>query len=69
MLRTRCCKADSESGYENLSPMVMNFNGDIDYDIDFEFEDDNIAYGCTATLNGEMWLLGGPWDNTRQVII
>ena len=47
----------------------MNFNGDIDDDINFEFEADLQVYGCAATLNGEMWLLGGPWDNNRQVII
>ena len=44
-----------------------NILGEVDDDINFTFEDNTeVFYSCAASLNDEMWVLGGS-DNARQV--
>jgi len=41
--------------------------GEVDDDINFTFEDDTeVKYSCAASLNDEMWVLGGG-NQKRQV--
>jgi len=41
--------------------------GEVDDDIDFTFEENTEVYeSCAASLNDEMWVLGG-WYKKRQV--
>ena len=45
------------------------FSGDIDDDINFEYESNTEVYqSCATTLDGEMWVLGGYYKR-RQVNI
>ena len=47
--------------------MTIDFEGNTNYDINFEFgEGTNVGYGCSATLNGDFWVFGG-LDNEQQV--
>ena len=40
--------------------MVIEFNGTVHEDIDFEYgEGTNTARGCGTTFNGEFWYFGG----------
>ena len=42
-------------------------SGEVDDDINFTYEDNTDVYGaCAASLDDEMWVLGGD-DNNRQV--
>ena len=51
----------------NNIPMTIDFEGNTNYDINFEFgEGTNVGYGCSATLNGDFWVFGG-LDNEQQV--
>ena len=44
-----------------------NISGEVDDDINFTYEPDTEVYGsCAATLDGEMFVLGG-WNKKRQV--
>ena len=50
--------------------LVVDFDGNVDYDVDFTFGEDTIAEGaCATTLNGEQWVFGGsgPENTHRQV--
>ena len=50
--------------------LVADFDGNVDYSVDFTFGEDTIAHGaCSTTLNGEQWVFGGSGlENTyRQV--
>ena len=52
-----------------MTPIWTNFRGDIDDDINFEYEPNTEVYqSCAATLDGEMWVLGGYYKR-RQVKI
>ena len=53
--------------YKIVYIVIKIFIGEVDKDIDFTFEDNTSVYGsCTATLDGEMWVLGATHNN-RQV--
>ena len=40
--------------------LVVDFDGNVDYDVDFTFGEDTIAdSACATTLNGEQWVFGG----------
>ena len=40
--------------------LVVDFDSNVDYDVDFTFGEDTIAVGaCATTLNGEQWVFGG----------
>ena len=44
-----------------------NVLGEVDDDINFTFEDNtDVVYSCAASLNDEMWVLGGA-NKKRQV--
>ena len=44
-----------------------NILGEVDDDINFTFEDNTeVSYSCAASLNDEMWVLGGN-KQKRQV--
>ena len=43
--------------------------GEVDDDIDFTYDEDTeVEQSCAASLNGEMWVLGGYYEQ-RQVNI
>jgi len=44
-----------------------NISGEVDDDINFTFEENTVVYySCAASLNDEMWVLGGMYKE-RQV--
>ena len=43
-----------------------NILGQVDDDINFAYEDNTVYYSCAASLNDEMWVLGGG-NQKRQV--
>jgi len=44
----------------NSVPLVIGYNGEFDSDINFTYEANTHVYlSCAATLNNEMWILGG----------
>ena len=43
-----------------------NILGEVDDDINFAYEDNSVYYSCAASLNDEMWVLGGAYKE-RQV--
>ena len=46
---------------------INNILGEVDDDIDFSYEDNTeVLYSCAASLNDEMWVLGGS-SKKRQV--
>ena len=48
-------------------PMVITFDGEVDNDINFVYEEGTEVYiSCGVTLNGEFWIFGGA-NNRRQV--
>ena len=54
-----------------LSVLKYNYNtihsGEVDDDINFTYEDNNVVDGsCAASLHDEMWVLGGS-NKKRQV--
>ena len=45
-----------------------NIEGEVDDDINFTYEaNTEVSWSCAATLNDEMWVLGGNFQR-RQVI-
>ena len=48
--------------------MVIDFEGNVDDDTAFTYDDDTEVYAsCAATLHGEFWVIGG--NKKRQVNI
>ena len=40
--------------------LVVDFDGNVDRDVDFTFGEDTIVdSACATTLNGEQWVFGG----------
>ena len=50
------------------APMVIDFEGNIDDDTSFIYDEDTEVFAsCAATLHDEFWVIGG--RSQRQVII
>ena len=45
-------------------PMVVSFDGEVDNDIEFDYNE-FVGYGCSTTLNGEFYYVGGGNDNKQ----
>ena len=49
--------------------MIIDFEGNVDEDTVFTFDEDTEVYAsCAATLNDEFWVIGGK-NQKRQVMI
>ena len=47
--------------------MVITFDGEVNDDIEFEYNDNimNDNDACPATINGEFFMFGGYYKNTK----
>ena len=45
--------------------MVINPTGDLNDDLDFEYDGAEVHNGCAATLMGEFWYFGGGTGSTN----
>ena len=60
------------NGKLNLNKLLNKYDfnnnsGEIDDDINFTYDTNTeVYYSCAASLNGEMWVLGG-YNHKRQV--
>ena len=53
------------TSYPNNVPFTVRFDGETNYNLNFEFGEHTVVYrSCAATLNGEFWIFGG---SKRQV--
>ena len=55
------------TSYPNNLPFTVRFDGKTNYNLNFKFGDETVAYrSCAATLNGEFWIFGGPKRQVRD---
>ena len=43
----------------NIIPVLINYDGGINENLEFKFEDTQAHYSCSALLNGEFYVFGG----------